>query len=176
MSPLCLPAFALVLIVGTVAEKPIANRTILAVFPVGEDRTTLVNIFGRSKWKLLFTCTLRETQTALSVPPEVVISGVRLSDEHGWNDLLREMQTMDCPPPLIVSDRLADEQLWAEVLSLGGYDLLMKPFDAKEVHHAVSTACRRAEHVMAIAKLRNRAISANSDSLPGINAHTAFGG
>jgi DNA-binding response OmpR family regulator len=83
---------------------------------------------------------------------------------------------MDCPPPLIVSDRLADEQLWAEVLSLGGYDLLMKPFDAKEVHHAVSTACRRAEHVMAIAKLRNRAISANSDSLPGINAHTAFGG
>jgi DNA-binding response OmpR family regulator len=159
-----------------VAEKPIANRTILAVFPVGEDRTTLMNIFGRSKWKLLFTCTLRETQAALNVPPGVVISGVRLSDGHGWNDLLREMQTMDCPPPLIVSDRLADERLWAEVLSLGGYDLLVKPFDAKEVHHAVSTACRRTEHVMAIAKLRNRAMSAQSDSPPAINARTAFGG
>ncbi|HLN01747.1 MAG TPA: hypothetical protein VK335_20835 [Bryobacteraceae bacterium] len=135
-----------------------------------------MNIFGRSKWKLLFTCTLRETQTALSVVPGVVISGVRLSDGHGWNDLLRELQTMDCPPPLIVSDRLADERLWAEVLNLGGYDLLLKPFDAKEVHHAVSTACRRTEHVQAIARLRNRTMTAKSDALPGINVRTAFGG
>lgn len=158
------------------AEKPIANRTILAVFPVGEDRTTLINIFGRSKWKLLFACTLREIQTALSVLPGVVITGVRLSDGHGWNDVLREIQTMDFPPPLIVSDRLAGEQLWAEVLNLGGYDLLAKPFDAKEVHHAVSTACRRTEHVMDIARLRNRAMTANLDTAPGTNSRTAFGG
>ena len=51
------------------AEKPIANRTVVAVFPAGEDRTSLINIFGRSKWKLQFTCTLRQTQTALSVSP-----------------------------------------------------------------------------------------------------------
>jgi DNA-binding response OmpR family regulator len=36
---------------------------------------------------------------------------------------------------------LADEALWAEVLNLGGYDVLTKPFDPKEVHHAVSMAC-----------------------------------
>ena len=158
------------------AEKPIANRTILAVFPVRDDRTTLMHIFGGSTWKLLFTCTLRKTQTALSVLPGVVISGVRLSDGHGWSDLLREMKTMDCPPPLIVSDRLADERLWAEVLNLGGYDLLVQPFDAKEVHHAVSTACRRTEHVKAIARLRNRATTANTGALPGIKVRTAFVG
>lgn len=158
------------------AEKPIVNRTILAVFPVGDDRTTLMNIFGGSTWKLLFTSTLQETQTALSVRPGVVISGVRLSDGHGWNDLLREMQTMGCPPPLIVSDRLADARLWADVLNLGGYDLLTKPFDAKEVHHAVSTACRRTEHVMAIARLRSRVMTANTGAPPGIKVRTAFVG
>jgi FixJ family two-component response regulator len=159
----------------TVAEKPIANRTIVAVFPAGEDRTSLINIFGRSTWKLQFTCTLPETQIALSPAPGAVISGVRLSDGHSWNDLLCEMQKMECPPPLIVGDRLADERLWAEVLNLGGYDLLAKPFNAKEVLHVVSTACRRTEHVQEMARLRNQAMSAGPQAVPGINARTAAG-
>jgi FixJ family two-component response regulator len=157
------------------AEKPIANRTIVAVFPAGEDRTSLINIFGRSKWKLQFTCTLPETQTALSPAPGVVISGVRLSDGHSWIDLLDEMQKMECPPPLIVGDRLADEGLWAKVLNLGGYDLLAKPFIAKEVLHVVSTACRRTEHVQELAELRNQAMSARPGAAPSINVRSAFG-
>jgi len=49
---------------------------------------------------------------------------------------------MACAPPLIVAHRLADEYLWAEVLNLGGYDLLATPFDQKQVLYAVSAACR----------------------------------
>ena len=41
---------------------------------------------------------------------------------------------------LIVTDRLADERLWAEVLNLGGYDLLLKPFDPEEVLRVVNSA------------------------------------
>ena len=149
------------------AEKPIANRTGVAVFPVGEDRTSLINIFSRSNWRLQFTCTLRETQTALSVSPGVVISEVRLSDGHCWSDLLDEMQKMECPPPLIVADRLADEHVWAEVLNLGGYDLLAKPFDAKEVLHAVSTAGRRTEDEQEMARLRKPATFAKPGAMPG---------
>lgn len=157
------------------AEKPIANRTIVAVFPAREDRTSLINIFSRSTWKLQFTGTLRETQTALGLFPGAVISGVRLSDGHSWTDLLREMQKMECPPPLIVGDRLADERLWAEVLNLGGYDFLAKPFNAKEVLHVVSTACRRTEHVREMARLRNQAMSAELHAVPAINTRTAAG-
>jgi len=160
---------------GTLAEKPIANRTIVAVFPSGEDRTSLINIFGRSKWKLQFTSTLAETQAALSPAPGAVISGARLCDGHSWNDLLCEMQKMECPAPLIVGDRLADERLWAKVLNLGGYDLLAKPFNAKEVLHVVSTACRRTEHIQEMARLREQALSAEPGAVPGINISTAFG-
>jgi len=137
-----------------VAEKPITNQTIVGVFPVGEDRTSLIDIFSRSKWELQFTCTLRETGAALSVSPGVVISEAQLPDGHSWSDLLYEMQKMECPPPLIVADRLADEHMWAEVLNLGGHDLLAKPFDAKEVLHAVSTACRRTENEQEMARIR----------------------
>jgi len=158
-----------------VAEKPIANRTILAVFPAGKDRASLIDIFGRSTWKLQFMGTLRETQAALNLFPGAVISGVRLSDGHSWNDLLCEMQKMACPPPLIVGDRLADERLWAEVLNLGGFDLLAQPFNAKEVLHVVSTACRRTEHVQEMARLRNQATSAKPHVVPAINARKAAG-
>jgi FixJ family two-component response regulator len=154
-----------------VAEKLIANRTIIGVFPPGEDRTSLINIFGGSNWKLQFTSTLRETQTALGGSPGVVISEVRLSDGHCWNDLLHEIQKMECPPPLIVADRLADHSLWAEVLNLGAYDLLAKPFNAEEVHHAVSTACRRTENEQE----RNAATSAKPRLMSEINMRTASG-
>jgi DNA-binding response OmpR family regulator len=42
-----------------------------------------------------------------------------------------------------VTSRLADERLWAEVLSLGGYDVLMKPFDVSEVYRVIRLACER---------------------------------
>jgi hypothetical protein len=38
---------------------------------------------------------------------------------------------MPIPPQLIVADRLARDGLWAEVLNLGCYDLLMTPFKPK---------------------------------------------
>ena len=44
---------------------------------------------------------------------------------------------------MIVSSRLADDCLWAEVLNLGGYDLLAKPFAAAEVSRVVKMAARR---------------------------------
>ena len=35
------------------------------------------------------------------------------------------------------------ERLWVEVLNLGASDLVSKPFEAKEVLHVLSMACRR---------------------------------
>ena len=53
------------------------------------------------------------------------------------------MQVWAIEFPLIVFDRLADDRLWAQVLSVGGYDLVSKPFEAKEVLQVLRMACRR---------------------------------
>ncbi len=129
------------------AENPIANPTILAVVSAREDRAWLASIFAHSNWKLRFARVLPDTQTELTKSPMgVVISETRLFDGHCWKDVLHEIQKMEDPPPLIVADRLADERLWSEVLNFGAHDLLAKPFDAREVLHAVTTACRRSEN------------------------------
>lgn len=73
--------------------------------------------------------------------PKVVICEQVLAD-GSWRDLLVDLQAEQDPPQLIVSSRVADNRLWAEVLNLGGYDLLMKPFSAPEVSHVVMMAAR----------------------------------
>ncbi len=159
------------------AEKPIANRTVVAVFPVGEDRTSLINIFGRSEWNLRFTCTFEETQTALrACPIAVILSEGRLSDGHCWKDILHELHGMSNPPALIVADRLADEALWVEVLNLGGFDLLTKPFNAKEVLHAVTTACKFGEDQRERAAARKLPKSAGCESVSGTRELAASNG
>jgi DNA-binding response OmpR family regulator len=43
-------------------------------------------------------------------------------------------------PALIVTSERVDDRLWAEVLNLGGYDVLMKPLDSTEVGHVINLA------------------------------------
>jgi len=64
------------------------------------------------------------------VPVVICDAGLR---GGGWHALLEELADWPAPPALIVSSRLADEQLWAEVLNLGGYDVLRQPLDEREV-------------------------------------------
>ncbi len=63
--------------------------------------------------------------------------------DGSWKDVLSGLAAETTAPPLIVASRLADDHLWAEVLNLGGYDVLSKPFVAAEVLWAVDGANRR---------------------------------
>lgn len=74
--------------------------------------------------------------------PWVVVCDQILADGD-WRDLLNDLQGERQMPPLIVSSRVADDRLWAEVLNLGGYDLLTKPFAATEVSRVVRLAAHR---------------------------------
>jgi DNA-binding response OmpR family regulator len=71
----------------------------------------------------------------------VVICDALLSD-GSWKDLLAYIGQVGAPSVLVVTSRLADESLWAEVLNLGGYDVLAQPFDREEVTRVVRSAVR----------------------------------
>lgn len=120
-----------------------AWSTVLLISPHEEDHVSLRKILRRPTWTLHQTYTFDEGCRVLGhAPVKAVITEKRLSESHGWKQLLSQVREMKPAPRLIVIDRLADESLWTEVLNLGGYDLLLKPFDAKEVLHSVIGACR----------------------------------
>ncbi len=115
----------------------------LAILSSGDDQFRLSEIFRHSKWDLYLVQDLRSMHTVLhELAPGAVISDCSPPD-GSWKEVLLELAHVPpVPPPLIVASRLADERLWAEVLNLCGYDLLMTPFDADEVMRTVSFAWR----------------------------------
>jgi DNA-binding response OmpR family regulator len=120
--------------------------SVLAVSPAEDDHVLLEHVFSHSNWKFDRVRTCGEARELLSRSGVgVVICGTELPD-GSWRDLLEEVNRRPVPPRLIVASSLADDRLWAEVLDLGGYDVLGKPFDANEVIRVVSLAWRQWKH------------------------------
>ena len=70
--------------------------------------------------------------------------GVVLCDcdlaQGNWRALLDDTHSARRPPKLIVFCRYADVRLWAEVLNLGAWDLLMYPFETQELIRGMAVA------------------------------------
>ncbi|HEX8985695.1 MAG TPA: hypothetical protein VF767_09695 [Bryobacteraceae bacterium] len=85
--------------------------------------------------------TCREARARLSRDSYGAVLTAATLDDGGWKNVLSLTLDMAPAPPLIVTDRAADDCLWAEVLNLGCYDMLAQPFDSSEVVRIVSLAC-----------------------------------
>jgi two-component system response regulator HydG len=117
------------------------TTTILSVSHMVEDHIDLRRLFERARWETREAHCCREAIAAIAEQDlDVVLCEARLPDGD-WKDLLDDLSRRANPPYLIVTSRLADESLWAEVLNLGGYDVLAKPFVSGEVCRVVGLAC-----------------------------------
>jgi len=114
---------------------------VLSISHVNEDHAVLKRILHPENRQVeVAGCCEEAFRRLSSCPVPVIITNDALPD-GGWMRVLRHVQAQSPPPNLIVASRLADERLWAEVLNLGGYDVLIKPFVADEVRRVVSLAC-----------------------------------
>jgi two-component system KDP operon response regulator KdpE len=128
-------------------SKPIEllPLSILSISTASEDHRVLREILKDSGWRIAQARTCREALARLSrrhMP--LVICESNLSDGT-WRDMLHRIHALASPPVLIVTSRLADDHLWAEVLNLGGYNVLAKPFRESEVKFMISSVWMR-EH------------------------------
>ena len=127
--------------------KPSINQpanqkiTLLAVSPERGDCQSLERILDISRWSIQGASSYREATRLIWENPSLILCERDLPD-GGWKDVFREAGVLRNPPPVVVVSRQADERLWAEVLNLGGYDLLLKPFDNCEVRRVMNMAYR----------------------------------
>jgi DNA-binding response OmpR family regulator len=120
--------------------------SILAVSPAGEDNVLLDHVFSHSNWKFDRVRTCREALEYLKrTEISVIICAADLPDGD-WKHLLDQLKGQLVPPRVIVESQIADDRLWAEVLDSGGYDVLAKPFEQREVIRVVSLAWRQWKH------------------------------
>lgn len=115
----------------------------LAVGVADQDQAKLESIFRAHGWQLGKAHTRVEARAILASSPVRVVIAESDLPGCGWMGILEEVRQMPNPPVLVVTARLADEALWAEVLNMGGYDVLAKPLDGEEVARVVGAAIRR---------------------------------
>ena len=112
----------------------------LAISPFDEDLAFLQNIFDDAGWMLFTAHTCREAKAELKRDRmAVIICQCHLIDGN-WKDVLSALAPILNPPRLIVVSRLADDELWTEVLDMGGFDLLAAPLREVEVAYSVGAA------------------------------------
>jgi len=121
-------------------------RTILVVGgSENELGNCLQEVFRHALFRY-FNWSMRQLQTCQQAlaflrqnPLPLVISWSEMPDGN-WKDLLRQLRLLTKPPLLAVSYQPMGRCLWSEVINLGGYDVLVKPFGAPDVFRLVSLA------------------------------------
>ena|SRR5579863_1033823 len=107
-----------------------------------QDRLLVRETFRRSGWRLLEAADRRRSMQLLEqINVQVVIAESDLP-HWNWKQVLRDLRKMDQPPALVVTSRTADDSLWAEVLNIGGYDVLAQPLASNELERVVASAGR----------------------------------
>lgn len=103
----------------------------------------LERIFRDSSWHLRHVQTCYEAIEFAKGNETAVVICERDLPDGDWTMFFAECETLPRRPNVIVTAAIPDEALWAEVLNLGGYDVLAQPFDRSEVFRVVSSAWRR---------------------------------
>lgn len=116
------------------------ERRILSISPDPEDHNALRHILQGHGWQISTVRTCSDATSHLVVQPAPIIVCEKEIADGTWKDVLNLVLPSTPPPVLIVSSRIADDYLWAEVLNLGGFDVLSKPFNEQEVQHVMTSA------------------------------------
>jgi DNA-binding NtrC family response regulator len=113
-----------------------APVNVLAVTDQDTERSALSSLTANTQWRFHGATSISTAmQTIVTSNIGVVITNHELPDGT-WVDFLECLRSRRNAPRLIVYSRSADTRFWAEVLSMGGYDVLATPFDREEVLRA----------------------------------------
>lgn len=105
---------------------PPCNARLLAVTTCEENRRHLEHLTAGSCWKLDIAGGIAEAARLLRhLHYPVLVCDQELPDGR-WPDLLAALKGQDAPPKVLVLGDVADQRMWGQVLSLGGYDLLSR--------------------------------------------------
>jgi DNA-binding NtrC family response regulator len=113
---------------------------VLTVSPLEETHARLRGIFQHTKWSIQEAHTCDEAMDLLMHEPLAVVVCEATLEDGDWKKLLSALAALPRPPKVIVTSSDADDALWSDVLSSGGYDVLPRPFDRSEVARIVSLA------------------------------------
>src|SRR5579883_2036063 len=114
----------------------------LLVGDFATDRLLLHDIFRTNRWRLFEARDRRRALECLGKNQVQVVLAESELPTWNWKRILSDLRRISPAPQLVVTSRTADDYLWAEVLNVGGYDVLPQPLERDEVERVVAAARR----------------------------------
>src|SRR2546423_518936 len=102
-------------------ENPVC---VLAIGEFAADGPLLKNVSQEAGWKLMEARDRQRAMKLLNSQRVHVVLAEGDLPQWKWENVLSDLECLPQAPELIVTSRTADDHLWAEVLNLGGYDVL----------------------------------------------------
>lgn len=124
---------------------PRLNDHVVSALLIGDyeiDRLLLHDIFRSQGWRLFEARDRRRALECLGKHPVQVVIAESEIPSWNWKRILSDLRRIAPTPQLVVTSRTADDYLWAEVLNVGGYDVLPQPLERDEVERVIASARR----------------------------------
>ncbi len=118
-----------------------ANRLNTLLVMPQERRSALLHHIRSLNANVLTASSCAEATERLRSDPEVrvVLTDLCLPD-GSWFDVLNQVGDINTSAQVVVCARVADERLWSQVLEAGGFDVLVEPYQDREVRRIVMAA------------------------------------
>jgi DNA-binding NtrC family response regulator len=124
---------------------------ILFVSPSANDARSLAEILAGVAIKVRHAESLGVAREVLEREAfGAVLTESRLPDGN-WEDVVALVEKARPGTAVVVTDKLADARLWADVLDSGAYDLLAKPFYSREVQRILCNAVHEPPRLLRVA-------------------------
>ena len=113
------------------------KTTVIVISNDNEDHAGVDQFLPAGRWTVEHFADLRAGLKAMQQLRHCIVVTERRLPDGNWRDVLTLAGEN---ARVVVTCKYADEQLWAEVLNNGGYDLLGKPFNRSEMSRIVQAA------------------------------------
>jgi DNA-binding NtrC family response regulator len=115
---------------------------VLAVMGKDADAQALHEIADKANWHLGFAASYESALEYLQREEYSVILCDRdwMAGRMGWGDAVQKLVAASPHGSVILTSTVKDDRLWQEFTELGGYDVLIKPFQPEKVTRSIEFA------------------------------------
>jgi hypothetical protein len=113
---------------------------IVALLSEDHDRSVTLRLCYANQWDVFFVSEVAEAREAIDrLKPQVVLFDRDLGG-HDWRSAMSPLASCSNGACIFLVSKVLDDNLWSEVVSNGGYEVLHKPLREDQVFRATKLA------------------------------------
>jgi len=119
---------------------PIPAITILCLIGEDTDRSLIASLCQRNQWGVSFSANRAEAERALhDIKPQIMLFDRDIAGKD-WREFVAGFAAATSGVCIMLLSKVIDDNLWNDLVSNGGYEVLRKPLREDEMTRAVRMA------------------------------------